>query len=311
MITEYFEFMSADGKTKIHAVKWMPESGDFKAICQISHGMVEYIERYRTFAEFLTEKGYLVVGHDHLGHGKSVTTEDDWGYVGLPNPSDLLVSDMHTLRAMMQKQYPDLPYFMAAHSMGSYLLRKYLTIHNDHLKGAIILGTGQVPDATTKLGIFVVKLMAIFRGWHYRSKFVADASFGKPYRQYDLTGADPTRSWLTKDEELVKSYYVDPYCSFIFTLNGYLALYETVLYDNQPQNIAKMPKNLPLFIISGDADPVGDMGVGVKRVYDMYKDAGVEDITYKLYENDRHEILNELDKQMVYMDILSWMNIRC
>ena len=108
----------------------------------------------------------------------------------------------------------------------------------------------------------------------------------------------------------MKSYYSDPRCTFRFTINGYQALFEAVLYDGQPENAAKIPKDLPLFIVSGEDDPVGDLGVGVKKVYDLYKNAGIEDITYKLYEKDRHEILNELDKKTVYADILSWMNIR-
>ena len=310
MRTENFTFLSEDGKTNIHAVKWIPDSGDFRVILQITHGMVEYIERYIPFAEFLTEKGYMVVGHDHLGHGQSVTTQEDWGYIGLPHPSNLLVADMHKLRTMIQAENPDVPYFMMAHSMGSYMLRKYLTIHNDKLNGAVIMGTGMVPDFVTKIGLLTVKLLAVFRGWHYRSKFVADSAFGKPYRRYDLTGKTLSNSWLTKDEEIVKAYYEDPCCKFMFTINGYLALFEAVLYDGQPENAAKIPKKLPLFIISGQDDPVGDLGVGVKKVYDMYKETGIEDITYKLYENDRHEILNELDRDNVYSDILSWMNIR-
>ena len=310
MNTENFTFLSADKKTNIHAVKWTPDSGEYRAILQITHGMIEFIERYASFAEFLTTQGYMVVGHDHLGHGQSVATQDDWGYVGSPNPSDLLVEDMHKLRTMIQKENPKVPYFMLAHSMGSYMLRKYLTIHNENLKGAIIMGTGMVPDMTTRFGMFTVKFLSIFRGWHYRSKFVADAAFGKPYRRYDLSGKTLSNSWLTKDEDIVKSYYSDPRCTFVFTINGYQELFEAVLYDGQPENAAKIPKTLPLFIVSGEDDPVGDLGVGVKKVYELYKNAGIEDITYKLYEKDRHEILNELDKKTVYADILSWMNIR-
>lgn len=310
MRAENFGFLSADGKTTIHAVKWIPDSGEFDAILQITHGMIEYIERYIPFAEFLTSKGFLVVGHDHLGHGQSVSTQEDWGYVGLPNPSDLMVADIHTLRTTIQSEYPGKPYFMLGHSMGSYMLRKYLAFHNENLSGAIIVGTGMVPAGTCRLGLFVARFLSIFRGWHYRSKFVANSAFGKPYRRYDLTGKDTANSWLTKDENVVKAYYSDPRCTFMFTVNGYTALFEAVLFDGKPGNAAKLPKTLPLFIVSGQDDPVGDMGAGVKKVYNMYNDAGIEDITYKLYENNRHEILNELDKEKVFSDILAWMNVR-
>ncbi len=310
MVTTNFSFPSADGRTKVHAVKWAPDDGNFSAILQITHGMIEFIERYEGFADYLTKKGFLVVGHDHIGHGESVINEGEWGYFGMPHPSDLLVADMHTLRTMTQKEYPDVPYFMMGHSMGSYMLRKYLSLHNDNLSGAIIVGTGYVPKSTTNLGKNVTKFLAFFRGWHYRSKFVANNSFGKPYKRYDLTGKTPDNSWLTKDEAIVKWYYEQPKCTFMFTINGYMGLFEAVEWACNPECVAKYPKNLPIFIVSGADDPVGDMGEGVMKVYHMFQDADMEDVTYKLYENDRHEILNETDKETVYADIFSWMNIR-
>ena len=145
MVTSNFTFLSNDGKTAVHAVKWAPDSGEYKGILQISHGMIEYIERYAPFAEFLTAKGYMVVGHDHIGHGQSVASQEDWGYFCEGNPSDVLVADMHKLRTMIQEDNPDVPYFMLGHSMGSFMLRKYLAVHSDKLRGAIIMGTGFIP----------------------------------------------------------------------------------------------------------------------------------------------------------------------
>ena len=248
-----FSFLSKDGKTKIHAVKWMPESGEYRAVLQITHGMVEYIERYKPFAEFLNDQGVLVVGHDHLGHGASVASEEELGYFAEPDPSDTLVEDMHTLRTTIQTENPGVPYFMMGHSMGSYMLRKYLCIHPEGVAGA--------------------------------------------------------NSWLSKNVDNVKAYYADPRCTFLFTVNGYKGLMEAVLFDNQMENIKKVPKNLPLFFVSGADDPVGDLGEGVKKVYGMYKDAGVSDITYRLYEDDRHEILNETDRDQVMADIAAWLNV--
>lgn len=310
MKEEKFTFLSADGKTQIHAVKWMPDDGKYEAILQITHGMIEYIDRYRAFAEFLCTNQFMVTGHDHLGHGDSVNSKEDWGYFAEENPSDILIEDMHTLRTMIQKENEGVPYFMLGHSMGSYMLRKYLTIHNDNLRGAVIMGTGCVPDGITKFGLKVCEFLAKRYGWHHRSRLVEKLSFGAPYRKYDMTGKNPQNSWLTKDTEIVTKYYNEPRCCFKFTLNGYLGLMEAVLYDNQMENVQKVPKKLPLFLVSGKDDPVGDCGVGVKKVYDMYKEAGLLDITYCLYENDRHEILNETDRDKVYADILSWMRVR-
>jgi alpha-beta hydrolase superfamily lysophospholipase len=304
-----WNFDSKDGKTLIHAVKWMPESGDFKAILQITHGMIEFIERYQSFAEYLTEQGYLVVGHDHIGHGASINSKDDWGYFAPDHASDILIADMHELRTIIQKEYPDKPYFILGHSMGSYMLRKYIAIHGDGLSGAILMGTGYLPDQTAKLAINMAKFLSLFFGWRHRSKLLTKMSFGGPYKKYDLTGADLNNSWLTKDTKIVDVYYHEPRCTYLFTTNGYKGMAEAILFDNQPENIAKVPKNLPVFLVSGAEDPVGDNGKGVKIVYEQYKNAGMSDITWKLYENDRHEILNELDKENVYHDILSWLNV--
>lgn len=306
---ERFSFPSADGKTTIDAVKWIPENGNYHAILQITHGMVEYIDRYKHFAEYLNENGYLVVGHSHLGHGASVTSKEEWGYFAKEDSPNVLIKDMHTLRTMIQDENPGVPYFMLGHSMGSYLLRRYLTVYNDNLRGAIIMGTGYVPDNMSKLGKGLCAFLAKIFGWHHRSKFVHDLTFGGPYKQFDMDGTVPENNWLCKDVEVVKHYYGEPRCRFMFTLNGYHMLMDTVHYDNQMENIKKTPVKLPIFIVSGQDDPVGDMGEGVKKVYYMYDEAGMKDITYKLYEGDRHEILNELDKDVVFADILSWMEV--
>ena len=193
--------------------------------------------------------------------------------------------------------------------MGSYMLRKYLCIHPEGVAGAVIMGTGAMPDSTMKFGLFLCRTIALFRGWHYRSRLMQSLSYSKPYKRYDLYGKDYANSWLSKNVENVKAYYADPRCTFLFTVNGYKGLMEAVLFDNQMENIKKVPKNLPLFFVSGADDPVGDLGEGVKKVYGMYKDAGVSDITYRLYEDDRHEILNETDRDQVMADIAAWLNV--
>lgn len=307
MDKETFSFPSKDGKTRIYAVKWIPDDGTYRAILQITHGMIEFVERYEAFAKYLTEHGFLVVGHDHLGHGASVGSTADWGYFSESDPSDTLVADMHTLREMIQKENEEIPYFMLGHSMGSYMLRKYLAFHGEKLSGAIIMGTGFMPQNVTKLGLTLAKLTAKLRGGRYRSRLLEQLTFGKPYKKYDLTGKNAKNSWLTKDEKIVKWYYSEPRCTFHFTANGYIGLTEAVLFDCDPKNLRTYNKRVPVFLVSGKDDPVGDMGEGVKKVYQMFQDAGLRDVEYRLYENDRHEILNETDKETVYHDILTWM----
>ncbi len=310
MNTTNFTFLSNDGKTAVHAVKWTPDSGEYKAILQITHGMVEFIERYEPFAKFLTDHDYMVVGHDHIGHGQSVASQDDWGYFCEENPSDTVVADMHKLRTLIQDENPNVPYFMLGHSMGSFMLRKYLAFHNENLRGAIIMGTGFTPGNMTELALKLTSLVTKFRGSRYRSKLIQGLAFGADYKGFDMTGEKPENSWLTKEVEIVKAYYNEPRCTYMFTVNGYKGLFEAVSFSCNPENAALLPKKLPLFIVSGDKDPVGGLGKGVMVVYEMYKDMGIQDLTYKLYEDDRHEILNETDKQTVFEDILAWMNVR-
>lgn len=299
-----FGFLSADKKTQIHAVKWEPEQGGIRGVLQISHGMVEYVERYEPFAEFLTGKGFVVVGNDHLGHGESVVSQEFWGYFTPEHGSDVVVRDLHQLREKMQAEYPQIPYFMLGHSMGSFLLRKYLCKYGEGLSGAIIMGTGNHTDKTVETGKKLCRFIARFRGWHYRSSLVDKQVFSGNNKRFEAEGPD---AWLTKNKEIVNAYRKDPRCTFRFTLNGFYNLFDTIYYINQPENLAAVPRNLPMFFVSGEDDPVGDYGAGVKKAYETYVQTGITDVTMKLYPADRHEILNELDKETVYQDIYGWM----
>lgn len=302
-----FEFLSADRGTKIYAVKWEPDDEKITGVLQITHGMAEYVERYEAFAEYMTKQGFLVVGHDHLGHGNSVASKEYWGYFAAQNGSDILVEDINTLRTKIQAEYPQYPYFMLGHSMGSFLLRKYLSEHGENLQGAIIMGTGTQPDRMVKMGKSICRFLAVFRGWNHRSRLVNKMAFSGNNKRFAAEGAN---AWLTKDKEIVAAYNKEPRCTFIFTLNGFYNLFDTIYYINQQEHIGKIPKNLPLFLVSGEEDPVGNYGAGVKEAYEIYEKAGIEDITWKLYPTDRHEILNEEDREKVYEDICAWMKVR-
>ncbi|MCI9378308.1 MAG: alpha/beta hydrolase [Eubacterium sp.] len=307
MRQEDFYFLSSDQKTKLHAIKWMPDEKGYHAILQITHGMQEYIGRYREFAEYFVKKGFLVVGHDCLGHGDSVQDVDEYGFFSEKHPSGTLIRDMHTFRMLVQKENKGKPYFMLGHSMGSYMLRKYITRYSKGLSGAVIVGTGCMPDRLMRVGMGTCRALAKRYGWHYRSRFVKALSFMGPYRQYDVTGQAIEKNWLTKDLRIARAFYKDPKCCFDFTVNGYYGLMEAVYYDNQVKNVLKVSKDLPILIVSGDKDPVGDMGKGTIKVYRQYKKAGITDLSLKLYAGDRHEILNETDRKAVYSDIYKWV----
>lgn len=194
--------------------------------------------------------------------------------------------------------------------MGSYMTRKCLCVkaeEMDELDGAIIMGTGTESDGTINAGLALINFLSFFRSDQYRSTMVRDMTYGAPYKQYDCTGARPEKSWLTKDVDIVKKYYQDPKCTYTFSLGAYRGLVESTKYDNDPNNIAKMKKDLPIFFVSGDSDPVGNMGKGVEVARDKFLAAGMQDVSLKLYKDDRHEILNETDRQVVYEDLYAWM----
>ena len=300
-------YLSMDGKTLLHGWRYTPSEHP-KAVLLISHGMNEYIDRYAPFAEWLSQRGWAVYGHDHLGHGASVRSEKDWGYFGeQAHPMDLLVEDIHTMRKLAEKDFPGLPVFLLGHSMGSFVVRKYIILYGAGLSGCAIVGTGWMSAAVTGGGKAVLKLLTRFQGSRARSSFASGLTFGgKDYKAYDTTGTDPTRSWLTKDVDIVKRYFADPRCTYTFTLNGFYGLVDCVSYVCKPTNIAKTPKELPLYITSGSEDPVGAMGKGPTAVAEAFRRAGCRDVTLKLYPGDRHEILNETDRDQVWLDFAQW-----
>ena len=307
---EYFTFLSSDKKTKIHGVSWTPESGEYTAVLQICHGMTEYVERYHEFAAYMTEHGYLVVGHDHLGHGDSVRSREDWGYIADERGEQYMIADIHKVRKITQRENPGLPYFILGHSMGSYLLRKYITRYGQGLSGAIIVGTGSVPDVVLKTGMRTAECIALLKGWRHRSRLMEKLVFSGSFRKFSMGSEDPENNWLTKDVSRIEKYYGEPRCSFHFTLNGFYNVMKVVSFDNQMKYMNRIPKDLPIVLLSGKNDPVGDLGRGVKRVEKQLRKAGIQDLYCKLYANDRHEILNETDRDVVYGDILAWCEKR-
>ena len=299
-------FLSTDGVHNIHTITWKPD-GEIKCVLQIVHGMVEFVDRYDHFARFLNEKGILVVGHDHLGHGKSVNNPNEWGYFSKEDSTNKVVGDIRQLYENTKKEYSNVPHMILGHSMGSYLLRTYLTKYSDDCDGVIIMGTGDEPKIATSFGKCFASLVAMFKGWDYRSSAVASLSQGGVYKNFDCTGKQPEKSWLTKDVEIVKWYYNEPACMYLFTLNGYYTLFDAVSIacDRKKMNLVK--KELPMYIVSGSDDPVGNMEKGVKATYEGYASAGIKNLSMTLYKGDRHEILNETDKEKVMEDIYNWI----
>ncbi len=302
-----FYYPSGDGQTKIHGIVWRPEM-DVKAVLQICHGMVEYIDRYNDFAQYLAERGVCVVGHDHLGHGKSVQSEEYLGFFHESHGNKYVITDIHRLRRMTEKDYAGVPYFMMGHSMGSFLLRQYLTMRAEGLAGAIIMGTGYMPHGLLAAGQMVCRTIAAVKGWQYRSEFMNQLGMGGYNKQFEPS--ESTKDWITSDEEMRKKYEADPLCSFTFTVNGYYQMFEGMKVLTKKNAMDKIPGSLPVLFVSGAEDPVGSNGEGVARVFRKYERAGIQDVKMKLYPKGRHEILNESNREQVYEDLYQWMDDR-
>ncbi len=298
MKKEFF-YPSEDGETKIHAIEWIPE-GEIVGVLQLCHGMVEYIDRYDPYARFMAENGFYVVGHDHLGHGESVTSQEKLGYFHHPDGNACVIGDIHKLRVHTQKKYPGVPYFIQGHSMGSFLVRQYLGKYGEGLSGAVIVGTGDQPDIAVNSGKAICKLLAFFKGWEYRSTFVNNLSIGNYEKKLG-------KAWLSRNQDNVKAYVADPLCGFTFTLNGFYNLFDGILKTNRQEKSGSFNKELPMLFAAGEEDLVGNCGKGVKSVYHRYESQGAKDVFIKLYPKNRHEILNENDKDQVFADFLCWI----
>ncbi|MBP5279940.1 MAG: lysophospholipase [Erysipelotrichaceae bacterium] len=306
MKKEEFRFRSSDGKTDIIALRFIPD-GEVKAILQIAHGMVEFIDRYEDFASYLAQRGYLVTGNDHLGHGGSVESKDDWGYFG-DDGYEYVLQDMHELTRITKEFCPDKPYYLLGHSMGSFFARNYLAEYGNELDGAIIMGTGLEPAIKIKGGMMMCSLIALFKGWRYRSPFINNMAFGSYNKKFEpaRTRAD----WLSRDEKLVDWYVNEERCSFVFTLNGFYQMFRCILNLHNKEALNRIPKDLPILFVAGADDPVGTFGKEIEKSIETLKDVGVKNIEYKLYPEDRHEILNELDKETVYEDLYRWLETK-
>ena len=310
-----FCFPSADGMTQIHAVEWFPKTEDAKprGIVQLVHGMSEHIGRYDEFAGFLALNGYYVTGHDHLGHGLSVSAPEKHGYFSERGNEDVL-ADIETLHRRAAAEYPGVPYIMLGHSMGSFLVRQYM--EREHkaesgkalpLDGVILSGTGQKEESSLKFGIWMCRMLAARKGWMYVSPFIRKLASG---HNNDRTDKRTPADWLSRDTDNVDRYLADPLCGFPFTLNGYCGLFTSILDCQKKENIARIPKNLPILMVSGAADPVGGYVRGVDEAYQAMKNENINFVREIIYPKDRHEVLNELDNGRVYRDILGWLNDR-
>lgn len=298
---------SSDGTSQLRVLLWIPylPENELKGVIQIVHGMEEHIDRYDEFARFLARNGFVVGAHDHVGHGKSVLDARDLGHITLDQGDAVLVNDVDRVRRALFEQFSDLPYFIFGHSMGSFVTRVYLSEHAQGVQGAIICGTGNQPALLTRSGNLLAHTIGTVMGERYKLKVLDSLGAGGFARA--IENPRTPLDWISVDPAVVDAYIDDPLCGVMFTVGGYAALTGVVSRAVDPRVAARVPKDLPLLFIAGAEDPVGENGKAVVRAVELYRDAGVKDVSLILYPGMRHEILNEPGKQTVYADVLAWL----
>ena len=302
-----FYFPSTNGKNKILARICTPDKPP-KAVVQIAHGIAEHISRYDPFMFFLAENGYVAVGNDHLGHGLSAENEDGLGIFDTQNGWTYAVDDMKALRDQVRQEFHDIPYIFFGHSMGSFLTRTYLIRYPDQYDAAILSGTGQQSPALINAGFFAANLLTLLRGPGADGKLLNDMAFGSYCKKID--NPRTPFDWLSTNEENVDRYIADPLYGFVAKCSMYRDMMGGLKFLTKQSNIDKMNKDAPIYFMSGAEDPVGDYGAGVEKAYRAFCDAGLHDVTMKLYPGGRHEMLNETNREEVMQDILAWLDQR-
>ena len=300
-----FYFQSSTGRTSIHALKCVPD-GKPRAVVQIAHGIAEHIDRYRPFMEFLADNGFVAAGNDHLGHGKSIRVPEEQGFFAEKDGWWRVVDDMDKLHDIMSNEYPELPYVLFGHSMGSFLTRTYLIKHPDKYDGVILSGTGHQSPALVLGGNAAASVMAKLNGAMGDGAKLDSLAFGTYLNK--IENPRTKFDWLSRDTEQVDKYIADPLCGFVGKIGLYRDMMQGIKFITDKKNIAQMNKEKPVYFMSGDGDPVGDYGKGVERAYKAFCDAGLHDVFMRLYPGGRHEMLNETNKEQVYQDILNWLN---
>lgn len=299
-----FSFPSSNGINTIRGIKICKAEGPYVAALQLSHGMVEHYDRYIDFMEYMAQAGFVVYMHDHIGHKHSVDNDDQLGYFGPENGHIHVMNDLLTTAKLAKRENPDLKLILLGHSMDSFFARVFAAKHCDAIDALIISGTAG-PNKAAGAGLVAVKAMAKLKGETYRSDKINNMLFGAYLEK--IENPKTKSDWITRDDEIVQQYVNDKYCQFVFTLNGFENLLKIISLSNDAATFAGTPKDMPVYIFSGSMDPVGGYGMGIMQVFDEYKKAGCTDVTVKIYDGGRHEMLNEINRSEVYDNVKDWV----
>ncbi len=299
-IKEIVTFTDIPGRDSLNLTVWKPE-GAPKAVVQLLHGMAEHIERYDWISRRLCDDGYVVAGHNHRGHGAECKKEE-LGYFAKKNGWLCLIEDAHQISARLKDMYPALPFVLLGHSMGSFAAREYAIRYGNELNALVLSGTGFYSAPLCLAGQIMAKLSAQKKPTGLVDK-LAFSGNNKPF--------EPARTsfdWLSRDQQEVDKYIADDRCGFVFTGSAFADFFGGLRRLTDVERLKKMPSDLPVYFLSGDHDPVGQMGKGVLKTAKEFEEAGLNDITVKLYAGGRHEMFNEINRREVAENLAEWLD---
>ena len=297
------EFLNSAGGGKLQLTLWLPE-GEPVGVIQLVHGIAEYAGRYGFLAEALNAKGYILAAEDHMGHGGSITKAHPMGCI--KGGWTALTKDVYLVSELLKKRYPALPLFLMGHSMGSFLARTCLYTYPDTgYSGCILSGTAWQPAMVLKTGMKLAKGEIYRHGEHNASESLKNLMFGAYLK--GIRDAKSPNDWISTLRETVDVYDADPLCGFVPSAGLDLAMLEGLQRNQQLENLAAMPKNLPVWFFAGDKDPVGSKGKGVKKSARAFQKAGMRNVELTLYPGARHETLNDFCRAQVISDLLAWL----
>ena len=291
------------GQGEIRGLRWEPD-GDVKAVVQIVHGIAEHVQRYDHFASFLTQHGILVVAQDHMGHGRSIDGGSTKGY--FTGGWFAAVDDTYRLLQETKAEFPHTPYILLGHSMGSFIARSILCKYPDSgIAGAIISGTAWMPGAVVTAGHALAGIICKLQDEKLPNDTLQGMMFGGYNKRIERVR---TKSdWLTRDETIVDAYEADPDCGFVTSAGLLRDMLVGLKFIHNKKHLLQMDLSLPVLFLSGEEDPVGGYGAGVRAAAEAFQKAGMHNVSLRLYSQGRHEMLNELNRDEVYGDILGWI----
>lgn len=297
-------WLEVNDKAHIYVKKWYKENNQPKAIVQLAHGMAEHINRYDDFAEFLLKQDIFVYGNDHRGHGKTGKRQGLLGYFADEDGFEKTVEDLAVITNHIKQDYPNTPVFLIGHSMGSFLARQYIQQNSQQIEGVILMGTGYHTIALSSIARTLANTLPTKEESHLMNKLAFSNYNGK------IPNQKTKFDWLSRDDQVVENYMDDPFCGYVPTALFFRDLMDGLIQIHLKKENKEIRKDLPMFILSGDADPVGQYGKGVFKVANYYDDIGLINIKTMLFEGARHELLNEINHEEVYHTIYNWIKGR-